>query len=294
MRLNYSGKLYRVVAYHVRETDFRVDMAEVERLALEHRPKLIVAGWSAYPRQLDFAEFRRIADLVGAYLMVDMAHFAGLVATGLHPSPVPHADIVTTTTHKTLGGPRGGVILSKQELAKKINSAVFPGQQGGPLEHVIAAKAVAFKMAAEPAFKERQERTLEGARIIAERLSQGDLKDAGISVLSGGTDVHLVLVDLRDSEVDGQQAEDRLHTVGITVNRNAVPFDPRPPMVSSGVRIGTPALATRGFDAAAFTEVADIIAEALAGSGEADQLAELRTRVEALAARFPLYPDMEA
>src|SRR5688500_16698202 len=225
MRLNFSGKLYNVVAYQVSKEDFRIDMAEVERLAVEHRPKLIVAGWSAYPRQLDFAEFRRIADLVGAYLMVDMAHFAGLVATGLHPSPVPYADIVTTTTHKTLGGPRGGVILSKQALAKKINSAVFPGQQGGPLEHVIAAKAVAFKMAASEEFRERQERTLEGARIIADRLSQPDVAAAGVSVLTGGTDVHLVLVDLRHSELDGQQGEDRLHATGITVNRNAVPLD---------------------------------------------------------------------
>ena len=290
MRINFSGKLYNVVAYQVSPDDFRIDMAEGERLAVEHKPKLIIAGWSAYPRQLDFAEFRRIADKVGAYLMVDMAHFAGLVATGLHPSPVPHADIVTTTTHKTLGGPRGGVILSKESLAKKINSAVFPGQQGGPLEHVIAAKAVAFKMAAEPAFKDRQERTLEGARIIAERLSQPDLAEAGISVLSGGTDVHLVLVDLRHSELDGQQGEDRLHAIGITVNRNAVPFDPRPPMVSSGLRIGTPALATRGFDAVAFTEVAEIIAASLTGEGEAGQIAELRGRVEALADKFPLYP----
>jgi len=293
MRLNFSGKLYKVVAYQVSADDFRIDMAEVERLALEHRPKLIVAGWSAYPRQLDFAEFRRIADLVGAYLMVDMAHFAGLVAAGLHPSPVPHADIVTTTTHKTLGGPRGGVILSKQELAKKINSAVFPGQQGGPLEHVIAAKAVAFKMAASEDFRERQERTLEGARIIADRLSQPDVAEAGISVLSGGTDVHLVLVDLRHSELDGQQGEDRLHAVGITVNRNAVPFDPRPPMVSSGLRIGTPALATRGFDAGAFEEVADIIAATISGTGDADDLAALRDRVETLAAKYPLYPNLE-
>jgi glycine hydroxymethyltransferase len=293
MRLNFSGKLYNVVAYQVSPDDFRVDMAEVERLAVEHRPKLIVAGWSAYPRQLDFAEFRRIADMVGAYLMVDMAHFAGLVATGLHPSPVPHADVVTTTTHKTLGGPRGGVILSKAELAKKINSAVFPGQQGGPLEHVIAAKAVAFRMAASEEFRERQDRTLEGARIIADRLSQPDVDQAGISVLTGGTDVHLVLVDLRNSELDGQQGEDRLHSVGITVNRNAVPFDPRPPMVSSGLRIGTPALATRGFDAAAFEEVAEIIAQALSGPLEAGRVAELRTRVEALASKFPLYPLLE-
>jgi glycine hydroxymethyltransferase len=292
MRINFSGKLYDVVAYHVDDTDFRVDMAEVERLALEHRPKLIVAGWSAYPRQLDFAEFRRIADLVGAYLMVDMAHFAGLVATGLHPSPVPYADIVTTTTHKTLGGPRGGVILSKAELAKKINSAVFPGQQGGPLEHVVAAKAVAFKMAASPEFKERQERTLEGARILAERLTQPDVVDAGVSVLTGGTEVHLVLVDLRHSELDGQQAEDRLHSIGLTVNRNAVPFDPRPPMVTSGLRIGTPALATRGFGAEAFTEVADVIAEALKPSYDEGVAAKLRERVAALAAAYPLYPEL--
>ncbi|XBB69466.1 serine hydroxymethyltransferase [Nocardioides sp. WV_118_6] len=292
MRLNFSGKLYDVVAYHVDPADFRVDMAEVERLAVLHEPKLIVAGWSAYPRQLDFAEFRRIADLVGAYLMVDMAHFAGLVATGLHPSPVPYADIVTTTTHKTLGGPRGGVILSKAALARKINSAVFPGQQGGPLEHVVAAKAVAFKMAASPEFKERQERTLEGARIIAERLTRPDVVEAGVSVLTGGTEVHLVLVDLRDSELDGQQAEDRLHGIGLTVNRNAVPFDPRPPMVTSGLRIGTPALATRGFGAEAFAEVADVIAEALKPSYDEGTAAKLRDRVAALAAAHPLYPGL--
>jgi glycine hydroxymethyltransferase len=291
MRLNYSGKLYDVVAYHVRLSDFRVDMAEVERLALEHRPKLIVAGWSAYPLHLDFAEFRRIADLVGAYLMVDMAHFAGLVATGLHPSPVPHADVVTTTTHKTLGGPRGGVILTNRgDLAKKLNSAVFPGQQGGPLEHVIAAKAVAFKMAASDDFHERQQRTLEGAAIIAERLMADDVRDAGITVLTGGTQVHLVLVDLRHSALDGQQGEDRLHRIGLTVNRNAVPFDPRPPMVSSGLRIGTPALATRGFGASEFREVADIIAAALVRGRTDEVVAELRDRVAALASKFPLYP----
>ena len=299
MRINFSGKLFNVIAYHVSKDDHLVDMAEVEALALEHRPKLIVAGWSAYSRQLDFAEFRRIADLVGAYLMVDMAHFAGLVAAGLHPNPVPYADVVTTTTHKTLGGPRGGVILSKEEYARKINSAVFPGQQGGPLEHVIAAKAVAFKIAASDGFKERQRRTLEGARILADRLLKDDVGAAGISVVNGGTDVHLVLVDLRDSELDGQQAEDRLHRIGITVNRNAVPFDPRPPMVSSGLRIGTPALATRGFGAEEFTEVADIIALALVGStpeGDLDQATtlELRRRVSALAASFPLYPHLKS
>ena len=225
---------------------------------------MIVAGWSAYSRQLDFARFRAIADEVGAYLFVDMAHFAGLVATGLHPSPMEHAHVVTTTTHKTLGGPRGGVILTNDEaIAKKINSAVFPGMQGGPLEHVIAAKAVSFKVAAGPEFADRQRRTVAGAATLAARLSQPDVQAAGISVLTGGTDVHLVLVDLRDSELDGKAAEDRLHSIGVTVNRNAVPFDPRPPMVTSGLRIGTPALATRGFDDAAFAEVADIVAQAL-------------------------------
>ncbi|MFI6274701.1 serine hydroxymethyltransferase [Streptomyces sp. NPDC050988] len=293
MRVNYSGKLYNVVPYHVRESDLRVDMDEVEQLAREHRPRMIVAGWSAYPRQLDFAAFRRIADEVGAYLMVDMAHFAGLVAAGLHPSPVPYADVVTTTTHKTLGGPRGGVILSRAGLARKINSAVFPGQQGGPLEHVIAAKAVAFKVAASEEFKERQQRTLDGARILAGRLLADDVAEAGITVLTGGTEVHLVLVDLRNSALDGKQAEDRLHRVGITVNRNAVPFDPRPPMVSSGLRIGTPALATRGFGAAEFREVADIIAQALKDERLGDERAGLlRARVEKLAAAFPLYPHL--
>jgi glycine hydroxymethyltransferase len=289
MKINFSGKLYNVVAYHVDKETGIVDLAEIERLAVEHQPKLIIAGWSAYPRQLDFAEFRRIADLVDARLMVDMAHFAGLVATGLHPSPVPHADIVTTTTHKTLGGPRGGLILCRQELAKKINSAVFPGQQGGPLEHVIAAKAVALKIAASEEFRERQERTLEGSRILAARLSQSDCTDAGVRVLTGGTDVHLVLVDLVQSTLDGQQAEDRLHEVGITVNRNAVPFDPRPPMITSGLRIGTPALATRGFQADDFAEVADVIAEALKPDFDDALRSKLRDRVEALAAKHPLY-----
>ncbi|MFE9389413.1 serine hydroxymethyltransferase [Streptomyces sp. NPDC006784] len=292
MKINFSGKLYNVAAYKVDEQTGRVDMDEVERLAEEHRPQLIIAGWSAYPRQLDFAAFRRIADEVGALLMVDMAHFAGLVAAGLHPSPVPYADVVTTTTHKTLGGPRGGVILSKKEYAKKINSAVFPGQQGGPLEHVIAAKAVAFKIAAGDDFKDRQRRTLSGARILAERLLREDTVGAGVSVLSGGTDVHLVLVDLRNSELDGQQAEDRLHDVGITVNRNAVPNDPRPPMVTSGLRIGTPALATRGFGDEDFAEVADIIAEALLPGFDDTKGKALAARVTALAEKHPLYPTL--
>ncbi|MFE1953411.1 serine hydroxymethyltransferase, partial [Streptomyces sp. NPDC059524] len=218
------------------------------------------------------------------------AHFAGLVAAGLHPNPVPYADVVTSTTHKTLGGPRGGIILARdKDLAKKLNSAVFPGFQGGPLEHVIAAKAVSFKVAGSEEFKERQERTLEGARLLAERLTSEDARKYGVNVLSGGTDVHLVLVDLRESDLDGQQAEDRLHEVGITVNRNAVPNDPRPPMVTSGLRIGTPALATRGFDADDFREVADVIAEALKPSYDATAL---KARVTALADKHPLYPGL--
>jgi len=296
MKINFSGRLYNVAAYSVDEETLTVDMDEVERLAREHRPQLIIAGWSAYPRQLDFERFRAIADEVGAYLMVDMAHFAGLVAAGLHPNPVPHAHVTTSTTHKTLAGPRGGIILSNDpEIAKKINSAVFPGQQGGPLEHVIAGKAVSFKVAASEEFAERQRRTLRGAEILAERLTREDVSARGISVLTGGTDVHLVLVDLRNSELDGQQAEDLLAAVEITVNRNAVPFDPRPPMVTSGLRIGTPALATRGFGEEAFVEVADVIAETLiAGTadGGADEatLAALRDRVTALADAHPLYP----
>src|SRR6476469_4038575 len=281
MRLNFSGQLYNAVAYHVREDDHRVDMAEDARLAEEHKPQLIVAGWSAYPRQLDFAEFRRIADSVGAYLMVDMAHFAGLVAAGLHPSPVPHAHVVTSTTHKTLGGPRGGIILATADLGKKFNSSVFPGQQGGPLEHVIAAKAVSFKLAAEPAFRERQERTLAGARLLADRLLADDARAAGVNVISGGTDVHLVLVDLRDSELDGKQAEERLHDIGITVNRNAVPNDPRPPAVSSGLRIGTPALATRGLQVDDFREIGRMIGEALTQDWSDERCSDLTERTRA-------------
>ncbi|MEU6564917.1 serine hydroxymethyltransferase [Nocardia nova] len=290
MRLNFSGKLYEVHAYGVSKEDHRVDMEALRKQALEVRPKVIVAGWSAYPRHLDFAAFREIADEVGAYLWVDMAHFAGLVAAGLHPSPVPHADVVSSTVHKTLGGPRSGVILAKQEFAKKLNSSVFPGQQGGPLMHVIAAKAAAFKIAGTEEFKQRQERTLSGAKILAERLTGADVAGNGVTVLTGGTDVHLVLVDLRNSQMDGQQGEDLLHEAGITVNRNAVPFDPRPPMVTSGLRIGTAALATRGFGDTEFTEVADIIATALAGNADLDSL---RARVSKLAQDFPLYEGLE-
>ena len=289
MKLNVSGKLYNVVAYSVDENGY-VDMEQVRELALAERPKLIIAGWSAYPRQLDFAAFRAIADEVGAYLWVDMAHFAGLVAAGLHPNPVPHAHVVSSTVHKTLGGPRSGFILCTEELKKKIDSAVFPGQQGGPLMHVIAAKATAFKVAASEGFKERQKRTIEGAQILANRLLQQDVKDAGVSIASGGTDVHLVLVDLRHHALNGKEAEDLLHDAGITVNRNAVPNDPRPPMVTSGLRIGTSALATRGFDAEGFTEVADIIASVLLPNPD---IAALRARVDALCAKYPLYQGSE-
>jgi glycine hydroxymethyltransferase len=287
MRLNFSGKLYEAHAYGVDPNTMLVDMDAVREKALEVRPRVLIAGWSAYPRQLDFAAFREIADEVGALLWVDMAHFAGLVAAGLHPSPVPHAHVTSSTVHKTIGGPRSGFILTNDlELQKKINSNVFPGQQGGPLMHVIAAKATAFKLAAEPEFKDRQERTIRGAKILAERLTAEDTKSVGVDVLTGGTDVHLVLVDLRESAIHGQNAEDILHSVGITVNRNAVPFDPRPPMTPSGVRIGTPALATRGFGDAEFTEVAEIIATAL--KPEPDVLA-LKERVTKLTEAFPLY-----
>ena len=287
MKLNFSGKLYEAHAYGVDPDTGLIDIDVVRAKALEVKPHVLIAGWSAYPRELDFAAFRAIADEVGAVLWVDMAHFAGLVAAGLHPSPVPHAHVVSSTVHKTIGGPRSGFIMTNDaDLAKKINSNVFPGQQGGPLMHVIAAKATAFLLAATPEFVDRQKRTLSGAKILAERLIAPDARAAGIDVLTGGTEVHLVLVDLRTSEFTGKDAEDRLHEVGITVNKNSVPFDPRPPMVTSGVRIGTPALATRGFGDAEFTEVADIIALALMPDAD---LPALRTRVATLASAFPLY-----
>jgi len=290
MKANVSGRLYDIVAYEVDRHSSEIDMDEVARIAREHRPRLLLAGWSAYPRQLDFARFREIADEVGALLMVDMAHFAGLVAAGLHPSPIEHADVVTTTTHKTLGGPRAGVILCRSEHAKKIDSAVFPGQQGGPLEHVIAAKAVAFKIAASDLFAERQRRTIAGARALAKELLKAG---HGVNVLTGGTDVHLVLVDLRDSEpaLSGKQAEDRLHEIQITVNRNAVPFDPRPPIEASGLRIGTPALATRGLQGEDFAEVGEILAIALTPEYQA-RAAELAERVGAIVERYPLYEEL--
>jgi glycine hydroxymethyltransferase len=288
MKINVSGRLYDIAPYEVDRETCLIDMDEVERIAHERKPKLILAGWSAYPRFLDFERFRAIADDVGALLMTDMAHFAGLVAAGLHPNPVPYSDVVTTTIHKTLGGARGGMILCREEFAKKINSAVFPGQQGGPLEHVIAGKAVALRIAASELFRERQQRTVEGAKAVAEKLLGAG---SGVNVLTGGTDVHLVLVDLRESELDGQMAEDRLHDIGITVNRNAVPFDPRPPAVSSGLRVGTSALATRGVQAEDFAEIGDIIARALQ-PGFDDAKGELGDRVSAIADRYPLYAQL--
>jgi glycine hydroxymethyltransferase len=295
MRINVSGKLYEVVAYETDPESGLIDMDEVARIAREQRPKLLLAGWSAYPRQLDFARFRQIADEVGAALMVDMAHFAGLVAAGLHPNPVPFADVVTTTTHKTLGGPRAGLILCREELAKKIDSAVFPGQQGGPLQHVIAAKAVALRIAASELFRERQARTLEGAQAVAEQLLSDASRAGGVRLLTGGTDVHLLLVDLRQlrPELTGRQAEDRLHEIGVTVNRNAIPFDPRPPMEASGIRVGTPALATRGLQREDFSEIGQIIAAALSGEFAARR-EELGERVQAIVERYPLYEELAA
>jgi glycine hydroxymethyltransferase len=292
MKINVSGRLYDIAAYEVDRESSLIDMDEVARIARERRPKMLLAGWSAYPRRLDFARFREIADEVGALLMVDMAHFAGLVAAGLHPNPVEYADVVTTTTHKNLGGPRAGIILCREEYAKKIDSAVFPGQQGGPLEHIIAGKAVALKIAASELFAERQRRTIEGARAVAEELLKAG---HGVNVLTGGTDVHLALVDLRDSEPEltGRQAEDRLHEIQITVNRNAVPFDPRPPMEASGLRIGTPALATRGLQREDFVEVGRILAVALTPEYES-RSNELSERVDAIVERYPLYQGLPA
>jgi glycine hydroxymethyltransferase len=288
MKLNVSGKLYEVVAYHVSRDDLRVDMDEVARLAAEHRPKVIVAGWSAYPRHLDFAAFREIADSVEARLMVDMAHFAGLVAAGEHPSPIPHADVVTTTIHKTLAGPRSGMILCREEHAKAIDKAIFPGQQGGPLMHTIAAKAVALRIASSEPFRARQRQTIANAQALAEGLEEG-----GVPVLTGGTDVHLVLVDLTPSGLDGKTAEDRLEEVGITVNRNAIPFDERPPMNPSGLRIGTPALTTRGLGEDEMREIATVIATALSDDFDA-QKGALSDRTRALMDRYPLYPQLAA
>jgi glycine hydroxymethyltransferase len=289
--VNLSGRWFKVVPYGVRRDDHLIDMQEVERLANEHRPKVIIAGGSAYPRIIDFRRFREIADEVGAYLMVDMAHFAGLVAGGVHPSPFPHAHVVTTTTHKTLRGPRGGVILANdEELARKLNSAVFPGMQGGPLMHVIAAKAVAFGEALRPSFRFYAKNVVENAKALAERL-----KASGLDIVSGGTDTHLMLVDLRKKRLSGKVAETALGRARITCNKNGIPFDPEKPTVTSGVRLGTPAGTTRGFGIAEFRQVGDFIVEVLdtlAQKGvDDDSLVEagVREKVGRLVSRFPIY-----
>jgi glycine hydroxymethyltransferase len=282
LKVNFSGRLYTIAGYGVdRETNL-VDFDEVSRLAEEHRPKLIVCGGSAYPRQVESERFREIADEVGALLLCDMAHFAGLVAAGLHPNPVPHCDFVTSTTHKTLAGPRAGFVLCKSDHAEKLDKAVFPGMQGGPLLHTIAAKATCFKIAASPAFREYQQAIRANADALSETLQEG-----GLDILTGGTDTHLLQVDLRRSEWTGRDAEERLHEVGITANRNTVPFDERPPTVASGLRLGTPAITMRGFDEADTREVGDIIVEALRDDGDRDAL---HARSEALCERRPLYP----
>jgi glycine hydroxymethyltransferase len=289
--VNMSGKWFKPVPYGVRRDDHRIDMDDVERLAKEHRPKLIIAGGSAYPRIIDFRRFREICDEVGALLMVDMAHFAGLVAGGAHPSPFPHAHVVTTTTHKTLRGPRGGVILSDdEEIAKKLNSAVFPGMQGGPLMHVIAAKAVAFGEALRPSFRAYARNVVENAKALAETL-----KSRGCDIVSGGTDTHLMLVDLRPKRLTGKVAELALGRAHITCNKNGIPFDPEKPMVTSGVRLGTPACTTRGFGIAEFRQVGEMIADVLdmlsQKGAEQDALIEesVRGKVKALISRFPIY-----
>ncbi|MCI1832217.1 MAG: serine hydroxymethyltransferase [Bifidobacterium sp.] len=292
MKINFSGRFYHAESYGVDPQTFRIEPEIIRQRALQTHPKLIIGGWSAYPRIEDFKAMKEIADEVGAKFWVDMAHFAGLVAAGLHPSPVPYADVVSSTAHKTLGGPRSGFILAKEEYGRKLNSSVFPGEQGGPLMHIIAAKAVAFRIAGTSAFKARMERTLEGARILADRLNADDVKANGITVLTGGTDVHHVIVDLRNSELDGQQGENLLAECGITVNRNTVPFDPRPASVASGLRIGTAALATRGFASRQYEEVADIIGTALA-SGPAADTDALKARVHRLVQDFPLYPGLD-
>ena len=291
MAINLSGKWFKPVPYNVRRDDQRIDMDEVKRLAREHRPKLIIAGGSAYPRIIDFRAFREICDEVGALLMVDMAHFAGLVAGGVHPSPFPHAHVVTTTTHKTLRGPRGGVILSDgEDLAKKLNSAVFPGLQGGPLMHVIAAKAVAFGEALQPSFRAYARNVVENAKSLAEHL-----KSHGLDIVSGGTDTHLMLVDLRPKKLTGKVAEAALGRAHITCNKNGIPFDPEKPTVTSGIRLGTPACTTRGFGVAEFRAVGEMIVEVLdvlsQKKTDEDSLTEgaVRDKVKALLSRFPIY-----
>lgn len=292
-KVNQSGKWFNAVHYGVREEDQLIDYDEVERLAKEHKPKLVIAGYSAYPRVLDFARFRKIADAVGAYLMVDMAHFAGLVAAGVYPSPLPHAHVVTTTTHKTLRGPRSGLILSNDpELGKKFNSSIFPGIQGGPLMHVIAGKAVAFGEALTPEFKAYGKAVVENAKALAEVLVK-----RGVNITTGGTENHLVLVDLRPKKLTGKAAEESLERAGLTCNKNAIPFDPEKPFVTSGIRLGTPAGTTRGFGIAEFQQIGELIGDVLDGLANGDDNSavekEVRSKVEALCARFPIYNELD-
>ena len=282
--VNFSGKFFNIVPYGVDEQTFRIDYDEVRRLALEHKPKLIIAGASAYPRIIDFKRLGEIAREAGAIFMVDMAHIAGLVAAGLHPSPVPYADIVTTTTHKTLRGPRGGIILCKQKYAAAIDKGIFPGMQGGPLMHVIAAKAAAFKEALSPEFKEYQQRIIDNARVLAETL-----KERGFTIVSGGTDNHLMLVDVRPQNLTGKVAEHLLDDIGVTANKNAIPFDPTSPFVTSGIRLGTAALSSRGFNTEDMKEVGSIIADALTNPDNEEIKDALRARVAALCKKYPLY-----
>ncbi|WP_419179819.1 serine hydroxymethyltransferase [Polycladomyces zharkentensis] len=286
--VNFSGKLYKFVAYGVDPETHRIDYEEVRRLALEHKPKLLVAGASAYPRTIDFAKLREIADEAGCLLMVDMAHIAGLVATGHHPNPVPYADFVTTTTHKTLRGPRGGMILCKEKYAKQIDKSIFPGIQGGPLMHVIAAKAVAFAEALSDSFKDYSARVVNNAARLAQALTE-----RGFQLISGGTDNHLILIDVRNLNLTGKQAEHLLDEVGITVNKNAIPFDPESPFVTSGIRIGTPAVTSRGMDEEAMEEIADIMSLVLKNPDDAQAQDQARQRVSRLTAKFPLYPDLK-
>lgn len=287
LKFNISGKLYNIVSYKVNEKTELIDMDEVERIALEHKPKMIVAGYSAYSRVLDFKRFREIADKVGAYLFVDMAHFAGLVAAGLYPNPVPYAHFVTTTTHKTLRGPRGGMILCKAEFAKKIDSAIFPGIQGGPLMHIIAAKAVAFKEALSPAFKQYQQQVVLNAKTFAKALTE-----KGYRIVANGTDNHLFMVDLRAKNVSGKDASSILDHVQITVNKNLIPFDPALPTVTSGIRIGTPAITTRGMKEAQMIEIAGLIDRAIVNRDNKDELEKVRQHVQKLANDFPIYKDL--
>ena len=286
--VNFSGRFFHVVPYGVGEGDHRIDYDELRALARQHRPKMIVAGHSAYPRLLDFSAFRSIADEVGAMLMADIAHVAGLVVAGLHPSPVPHCDFVTTTTHKTLRGPRGGLILCKAEHAKKIDSSIFPGNQGGPLMHVVAGKAVAFHEALQPAFRDYQKQIVTNAATLATALLE-----EGFRLVSGGTDNHLMLIDLRDTELTGKKAQESLDVARITTNRNTVPFDPRSPFVTSGVRIGTPAVTTRGMKENEMREIGRLIARSLAAPDDQEALTAVARDVEALCRRFPIYPDRQ-